>query len=169
MRITDEYRIANERLHAANAKYGTSGAKWAKKVAFLVRETKSETVLDYGCGKGLLAMALRELNIREYDPAVPGKNGDPEPADLVVCTDVLEHIEPACLDDVLGHIRNLTLKNAFLNIATRPAVKFLHDGRNAHLIIKPAQWWRDRIEGFFTIVDWSLAGSQAVNGLVRPS
>ena len=86
---------------------------------------------------------MPDANIREYDPAVPGKDAEPQPADLVICTDVLEHIEPDCLNDVLDHIRQVSLKYAFVNVSTRPAVKFLQDGRNAHLIIQPADWWRD--------------------------
>ena len=168
MRITEEYRAANKRLHEINKKYGTSGAKWAKKVASIVRTTDSQTILDYGCGKGLLAAALPELHIREYDPAISGKDREPGPADLIVCTDVLEHIEPDCLDSVLAHICDLTLKYAFLNVSTRPAVKFLEDGRNAHLIIQPADWWRVRLERYFTLVEWSPVEANAVNTLARP-
>lgn len=98
MRITEEYREANKRLHEINERYGTSGAKWARKVSQLVQSTGSSSVLDYGCGKGLLAAALPELGIREYDPAIPGKDSEPESAEFVVCTDVLEHIETDCLD-----------------------------------------------------------------------
>jgi 2-polyprenyl-3-methyl-5-hydroxy-6-metoxy-1,4-benzoquinol methylase len=168
MRITDEYREANRRLHEINPKYGTSSAKWAQKVVDLVETTGSRSILDYGCGKGHLAATLPQLGIREYDPAVPGKDADPEPADLVVCTDVLEHIEPSCLDDVLKHIQSVTRKAAFLNIATRPAVKTLPDGRNAHLIIESESWWRERIEPLFNIIEWSPDRTWAVNAVVQP-
>ncbi len=167
MRITEEYREANKRLHKINPKYGSSSAKWAAKVVELVGTTGSRTVLDYGCGKGQLAAALPQLDVREYDPAVPGKDAEPQPADLVVCTDVLEHIEPNCLDDVLQHIRSVTGKVAFLNIATRPAVKTLPDGRNTHLIIQSETWWRARIETFFEIVEWVPDRDWAVSALVR--
>ena len=167
MRISEEYRKANRLLHKSNPKYGTSGAKWAKKVARLIARTGAETVLDYGCGKGLLAAGLPDANSREYDPAVPGKDAEPEPADLVVCTDVLEHIEPDCLDAVLDHLRQVTRKHAFVNISTRAAVKFLEDGRNAHLIIQPPGWWKTRIEKYFEIKQWKPAGTE-VNALLRP-
>jgi 2-polyprenyl-3-methyl-5-hydroxy-6-metoxy-1,4-benzoquinol methylase len=71
----------------------------------------------------------------------------PEPHDIVACTDVLEHIEPDCLDDVLKDIRRCTKKVAFLLIATRPAIKVLADGRNAHLIQQPYTWWRTSHRG----------------------
>jgi 2-polyprenyl-3-methyl-5-hydroxy-6-metoxy-1,4-benzoquinol methylase len=133
-----------------------------------VRSTGSRSILDYGCGKGNLAVAMPDLAIREYDPAIAGKDGEPEPADLVICTDVLEHIEPNYLDDVLDHIRSVTAKFAFLNIATRPAVKTLPDGRNTHLIIRPQDWWRSRIEKFFEITEWAPDRDWEVAALVRP-
>lgn len=169
MRITEEYRRANLLLHQSNPKYGTSGVKWTKKVERLIAETAAATVLDYGCGKGLLKAALPDANIREYDPAVPGKDAEPEPADLVVCTDVLEHIEPDCLDEVLGHLRQLALKYVFANISTRAAVKYLEDGRNAHLIIQPPEWWLTRLKKYFEIVEWTPTPKHAgVNALLRP-
>jgi hypothetical protein len=168
MRISNEYREANKRLHETNPRYGSSSAKWAPKVLELLRSTQSKTVLDYGCGKGNLRAALPELEIREYDPAVPGKDAEPKPADLVMCTDVLEHIEPDCLNDVLAHIRSLTLGFAFVNIATRPAIKTLPDGRNTHLIIQSEAWWRARIEAFFQVADWSPDRDWAVSALLQP-
>ena len=51
----------------------------------------------------------------------------------MICTDVLEHIEPDCLQAVLGHLRQVSREYTFVNISTRAAVKSLHDGRNAHL------------------------------------
>ena len=105
----------------------------------------AKTVLDYGCGKGGLGLALSHLLMTGYDPAVAGHEGTPEPADLVICTDVLEHIEPECLEEVLDDLRRCALKGVFLTIATRPAKKFLADGRNAHLIQEPMTWWLPKI------------------------
>jgi hypothetical protein len=35
----------------------------------------------------------------------------------------------------------IIIKIGFFTIATKPARKFLNDGRNAHLIQKPSSWW----------------------------
>ena len=48
--------------------------------------------------------------------------------------ELMEHIEPECLEEVLDNLQWLSLKAVFLVIATRPAKKMLADGRNAHLI-----------------------------------
>jgi 2-polyprenyl-3-methyl-5-hydroxy-6-metoxy-1,4-benzoquinol methylase len=146
--ISENYRDLNRALHETNAAYGTSGGKWAGAVHILAQSTKARSVLDYGAGKGTLKASLPATpayQFREYDPAVEEISAAPEPADLVVCTDVLEHIEPIALDEVLDHLRNLTLTGAFLVVATMPAKKFLADGRNAHLIVQPLRWWLDRI------------------------
>jgi len=107
-------------------------------------------ILDYGCGQRTLEQALG-FPIRNYDPAIPGLDTPPEPADLVVCTDVLEHIEPECLDDVLDDLRRVTRKVGFFVIANRPAKKILPDGRNAHLIQEGIDWWRPRIAARFAL------------------
>jgi 2-polyprenyl-3-methyl-5-hydroxy-6-metoxy-1,4-benzoquinol methylase len=147
MLISAEYRALNAELHARNPTYGTSGGKWAAKVHRLARQYEASSVLDYGCGRGTLGKALRELVkepfcvFAEYDPAIEGKDAHPSRADLVVCGDVLEHIEPDCLYAVLDDIRDLAKKAALFIVATVPAAKTLADGRNTHLIVEPAEWW----------------------------
>jgi 2-polyprenyl-3-methyl-5-hydroxy-6-metoxy-1,4-benzoquinol methylase len=110
----------------------------------LCDEYGTKDVLDYGCGKRTLETALG-FEIANYDPCIPGLDSPPKAHDIVVCTDVLEHIEPECLDAVLSDIRRCTKRVAFLLIATRPAKKFLADGRNAHLIQKDEKWWSERL------------------------
>src|SRR5262245_55345835 len=95
--ITPEYIEQNRLLHERVPEYGMSGQRWGRYVERLITEEKFVSVLDYGCGKGTLAKVLVGYNVAEYDPAVPGKDGRPQPAELVVCTDVLEHIEPELL------------------------------------------------------------------------
>lgn len=148
MLITDEYRKLNEQLHNSNDGYGRSGHKWADLVRHILASTNATTVLDYGCGKKTLQEALG-FEIASYDPAVPGCDATPAAADVVVCSDVLEHIEPDCLDEVLDDIRRCTKEVAVLVVATRPAKKVLADGRNAHLIQKPINWWLREIGSLF--------------------
>jgi len=151
--ISEAYREMNESLHTLRPTYGASGHRWAERIA----ELDYTDILDYGCGKGTLGKALG-FSIKEYDPAIKGKDSEPDPAALVVCTDVLEHIEPEHLDAVLAHIKSLTKERAFLVVATRPANKTLPDGRNAHLIIEPLSWWMRQIEKYFQI-DWTETDS----------
>lgn len=150
MKISDEYRILNEALHGANPAYGTSGAKAAKDVMWAYGAVGALNILDYGAGKGLLKSALpEEMDVREYDPAIPEMSAPPQPADLVACTDVLEHIEPEYLAEVLEDINRLSLKGAYLSISCRQAKKFLADGRNAHLIVEKPMWWISKLSACF--------------------
>jgi hypothetical protein len=99
-------------------------------------------------------MACEPSGVRfnEYDPAIPGKDTLPSFADLVVSTDVLEHIEPDRLDSVLGHLRMLARKAVFVVVSLKDSNKILADGRNAHLIIRPSKWWLKRfVQVGFTV------------------
>lgn len=144
MRITEAYREQNRQLHE-NPAYGVSGKKWAGLVNDTYTQFQCVSALDYGCGKQTLAAAVPHLMIQGYDPAIAGLDAEPDPADLVICGDVLEHVEEECVDDVLDHLQKLSKKVIILVAATRPAIKTLPDGRNAHITIKPGRWWLERI------------------------
>ncbi len=147
MLITDEYRDIQKDLHA-NYDYGkgVDAPECAKIVKGLL---DNGTVLDYGCGQGHLARLLDGYEVEEYDPCIEGKDDEPANADVVVCADVLEHIEPELLDNVLLHIRVLTKKYAVLVIATGPSKKIMKDGRSAHLIVEDQGFWFQKLTGLF--------------------
>lgn len=157
MLITDEYKKLNEELHTTNKHYGTTGVKWADAVIDLTELLKSQDVLDYGCGKSTLANNL-PFDIKQYDPAIPKYAARPEPADILVCTDVLEHIEPECLDDVLNDLYMLTKRACFISIHIGPAKKTLPDGRNAHLIQENDIWWFGAILPRFYLFRYHASG-----------
>lgn len=125
--------------------WGGSGHHHCMTVATFARGLGATSVLDYGCGRGRLKESLLTqshlTDVREYDPGIIGKDALPDPADLVVATDVLEHIEPEKLSTVLRHIRSLAIKGCYFIIATSKSKETLADGRNAHLIQKPGMWW----------------------------
>jgi hypothetical protein len=146
--ITDEYKAMMKKYHEDVLYYGVGAGNYADLIKKLKESIKADSVLDYGCGKGYLAKSL-DFPIWEYDPCVPGKDESPRSADLVVCLDVLEHIEPECLSAVLADIARCTLKNAYFVIHTTAAKKTLPDGRNTHLIQKGSEWWRETLKEFF--------------------
>lgn len=160
MQISPEYREQNRLLHEQREDYGISGARWADYIGRLMDSERFRTALDFGSGKGTLAKAIGErFPIAEYDPAIPGKDAAPEPAELVICTDVLEHIEPVHLNAVLRELARLSERRLFFNIALCEASKTLPDGRNTHLIVKSATWWRERLERYFYIATWQDRGN----------
>lgn len=157
--ITEEYRKLNETLHASNAYFGKSGHKWAVDVIDLALSLRTQDILDYGCGKSTLAHNI-PFRIKQYDPCVPKYSRTPEPAELVVCTDVLEHIEPGCLDSVLDDLKRVTKNMGFFVIANGMAKKNLPDGRNAHLIQEHASWWLPKIFQRFDILNFNVQESE---------
>ena len=151
MLISPEYAALNASLHKSNDAYGTSGSLYADDVARFCLSLNARSVLDYGAGKGLMKKSLpATLDVREYDPAIEAISARPEKADIVTCTDVLEHIEPDYLLEVLEDINGLSVRGVFLSIACRPAKKFLSDGRNAHLIVEKPMWWLGKISACFS-------------------
>ena len=167
--ISESYRAQQQNLHT-NPAYGVASVKFAPLVAEVMKQNKFREVLDYGAGKGRLGKRLEELLnpspiVHPYDPAIPQWAVPPKPCDFVACIDVLEHVEPDLLDNVLDHLKSVTLRNGLFTVHTGPAVKVLDDGRNAHLIQKPYDWWLPKLierfelfvfqrhsNGFFVVV-----------------
>jgi 2-polyprenyl-3-methyl-5-hydroxy-6-metoxy-1,4-benzoquinol methylase len=150
MLISPEYAALNAEHHQKDGSYGAFGGN-AENLIHACEQLGTRDVLDYGCGKGALAARL-PWPIKEYDPAIPGKDSPPEPADIVICRDVLEHIEPEYLDAVLADLARCVKKIGLFSTATGPSWDVLSDGRNAHLIQQPWEWWKERLSPYFTIL-----------------
>jgi len=157
--ISAEYKELNRKLHQENIFYGVGGSKHKDTVLKIAEKLGTTSILDYGCGKGFLAKEI-PFPIWEYDPAIPGKDAPPRPADLVVCTDVLEHIEPDKILPVLADLKRVVMKCGYFIIHTGAAQKTLPDGRNTHLIQQGKQWWKNRLKAFFTVGNIQQKGQE---------
>lgn len=152
--ISHAYLETQKELHK-DADYGTASLSYATLLKSIIEQTGSKSVSDYGAGKcnlrkGLQHAGLAEFEYFPYDPVFP-EYGKPKSADIVCCIDVLEHIEPELIDNVLNELATITKKVGFFTIATGPAKKLLSDGRNAHLIQKPSSWWLRQIVDRFEV------------------
>lgn len=156
MLITEQYRAEQAALHA-KGNYGTAALQYGKVVTGLLNSTGAQSILDYGCGSKrslLQALSLPSDVVYEgYDPAIPDYADTPMPAELVCCIDVLEHIEPTLLDNVLDHLAELCDPYGFFTVHSGPAVKVLSDGRNAHLTQEGPDWWMPRFKQRFEVLD----------------
>lgn len=153
--ISEEYRKLQQDLHQ-DPDYGVMSIQFAPIVKQIMIDFKSQSLSDYGAGKQNLIKALREKHQFDttyfpYDPAFP-EYGPPRPADLVCCIDVLEHIEPELIDNVLDDLAQLTIKHGLFSVHMGPARKVLTDGRNAHLIQQPSSWWLPKLCERFEII-----------------
>jgi len=155
---SNEYIEQLRKLHEDNDKFGV-GAQTSKhydQIAKIIKIKQIKTVLDYGCGKGHFISYIKEkfpdVNIVGYDIANPIYSENPSGQfDLVVCLDVMEHIEFGLLSDVLTDIKNKTSNIFVTTIANYPAKAQLPDGRNAHLIQIPFGQWFNIFSSFFRV------------------
>jgi len=140
--ITAKYLRTQEALH--EGAYGSSGHYWLGHVAEICDVLNCRSVLDYGAGKGTLGPYLKRLGIEyaAYDPVTFPKKPSGR-FDLVVCLDVMEHIEEAFVPAVMAEIWGYTNIAMFCVVNTRASSKTLSDGRNAHITERPYEWWRD--------------------------
>jgi hypothetical protein len=155
--ISEEYLRLNAELHRSPAKYGHRGKNHLAAVVGLWEQFEIRSTLDYGCGKAKLRDAIRESTGRQiacYDPAIPEFSELPKPADLVVCTDVLEHVEPDLIDNVLDHLQTLVKKVGFFVISLKlDETKTLPDGTNPHRLVRSPKWWTEKLSARFVLVE----------------
>lgn len=153
MLISEEYKALQVKAHQDKPDWGRASVANAGNIAEFCRVYGAKELLDYGCGKQRLRDALVPYNIKVtgYDPGIPGLDSPPEPHDFVACIDVLEHIEPEFINNVLNDLRRVTKKAGIFTISTVPASTILADGTNAHRIIEGPGWWLKRLCKLFSV------------------
>lgn len=106
-----------------------------------------DSMLDFGCGKGQPFTSLDSdtFKVYNYDP-VTSPIKLPSAVDLVYSSDVLEHVELDQIDEVLSKLFSIGQKYQYHLIACHPAKKTLSDGRNAHIIVEPPKWWKEKLQ-----------------------
>ena len=160
--LIDSYKV----LHQEEGKFkGISLVPLVPTLMSLIKENDCKTLLDYGCGKAIpydkdrckevdLRNPIQKLcNLKSfdlYDPAyekyatLPNKKYD-----IVVCTDVLEHIAEQDINYVLTEILSHSKKIVFLNISCQPALKHFKEGKfkgkNVHISVFDPSWWGHKI------------------------
>lgn len=132
--------------------YGATAYLYFDQIAQEVLKLKPQSILDFGCGRSdLVAHFWRDgkRRIAKYDPAIPlYKRMPAEGFDLVLCTDVMEHIPMTEVDGTLKYIRTKA-PQALFTISLIPARAKLPDGRNAHVTLLDAEEWMRWIGSIF--------------------
>jgi len=146
--ISNEYKETLTKIHD-KTKFGKR-RKLPDYLEQFIHDNDPESILDFGCGKGNLVTALTEKysnkKIYGYDPANRDYDNPLFLVDMIISTDVLEHVEPLYLDKTLQEIYNNSNMIYHL-ISCAPAKLILPDGRNAHLIQETPDWWRSKFKG----------------------
>lgn len=122
---------------------GGSLAPHIKEITGLIKQCECKTLLDYGCGKAREHKKNKLIdNVTLYDAYCEPYTKKPEGTfDMVICTDVLEHIPMNEVGKIIAELMNYTNKVLFLSICTKPAKKTFRNGVNVHLTIQPESWW----------------------------
>lgn len=166
-----DYYLEQCKIHHATKKTfsGNGVLKHARALVEFSKRIGAVSAIDYGCGKGLqygraviaplqpvdappadsvqlltLEQALG-YGVYKYDPAVPMFSAPPlSRADFVWCTDVLEHIPEEDIPFIVSELSRLAIKGVFVTVGTYPAKKHLPNGENAHVCVKPTEWWVEK-------------------------
>ena len=153
--ITEEYRKELLELHKAS--WGTTGGVYSGDtvVEFIKAFPDIKTILDYGCGEGSLKKWVEEAGITDkewyqYDPGVEEFSLCPAGRfDLVITTDVLEHVEEDHIDSVIDDLNYLTKKYLFNEVACYLARRNFqsgpYEGKDLHISLKAPDDWMLRL------------------------
>ena len=161
--LSKEYK---KQLSTMHKKAFGSGRELHPEVIRLLDLGGINSLLDFGCGKGLISNTIKEqypdITVYSYDP-ITSPIELPDKVDMIFSSDVIEHIEPEYLDQTLDKLFNTATKVQYHLIACSPAKKNLPDGRNAHLIVEKPHWWKNKLEKY----GWSFEYEEVVERNVQ--
>ena len=151
----EQYKLLNDK----NKLYYESNLSifnMVNEISLFIDYLKPKNILDYGCGNGVLLKLLRykypEINIDGYDPAIKEFSVIPQNHyDMIINTDVLEHIPKSDIGDVVNHIKSLS-NNVFFCLHHGKAWTILPNGENAHTTIEPKEWYHNLMKKYFDII-----------------
>jgi len=149
------------------SKWGSTGARYSGRDILRLLEERPyiHSVLDFGAGKGSLEEFVqewslevggRQLDWTNYDPGIPEYDTLPDrDFDLVITTDVLEHVEPDLLEHVIKQLEARAGKVMYNDIACYPTGKLFgegpYKGEDLHLTVQSPQWWKDTFKANSTL------------------
>ena len=151
--MQDEYLIEQyKKLYSQNRRYGRSGVRYLDVILPWIKHLEPESILDYGCGYSELLDRIKsryKVSIFKYDPAISKYSKMPsEHVDMVICTDVLEHLYRNDIYKTISFIKKIS-ECAIFSISCRLAYIKLPDGTNCHKTVKPKSWWMNRLKKYY--------------------
>ena len=143
---------------------GSSLSKWVDEIKMIKKRNDISSIIDFGCGKAYLYKERFKIITKEkrisydgigaywnvndivlYDPGVEEYSVYPnQQKDMVICTDVLEHISPQDTEKFIRDIFLLANKLVFfvIHIKPSPSNKKLSNGENIHINLKTIEEWK---------------------------
>lgn len=148
MAQSQEYRDLLTKMHKENRKWGAEfkSAPIPQMLIDTIEKYKPKTILDFGCGKGMLVQRLSsmypDITITGWDPSHEVELSGLY--DMIISTDVLEHVETDYVNDTIKDLCNRANVCQYHIIACYEATAVLPDRRNAHLTVMTPSWWQDK-------------------------
>jgi len=117
--LISETALKEQKIAHAFGSVPSRAHEFAPLISQMIEKLGITELLDYGCGKGELIPHLKsshEFKIQLYDPAVDEYAGKALPMQMVVCIDVLEHVESEYVAPVLNDLERVTGAVLFLSV-----------------------------------------------------
>lgn len=154
-----EYRAELRAAHAdhfgspVKGKWGRSGSRHWPLVKEFADRLGAKWILDYGSGAETFAPEATAAGYRvEMFDVGTDRLAIPKQVDVSFSSDVLEHVEPEKIDNVMKFLYLIARKGGWHKIALKPANKILPiTKRNAHILLRDPAWWT----GAFKKAGWS--------------
>lgn len=125
-----------------------------------------ESVLDVGCGRGNFVYSLFREGVRAVgvDFAVKSYYVGPKylvanarnlpfpdnSFTIVTSFDMMEHLQENEVEKVIGELWRVCQTEVVMTICFRDSV-FRVRGKSLHSTIRPAKWWKEKLQKFFQI------------------
>lgn len=147
------------------------GAAVARQVLKALGPTIGDLIIDYGAGPGKACKIFLEYGLHPIAVDIAENSLAPELRDEIFfiqanlwnlppmhsdwcyCTDVLEHLPMDKVETAIKGISERTLRGGYIQVATiydrnGPLIA----GKHLHLTVKPAPWWMDKVQQYFSVV-----------------
>ena len=147
-----DYIKQYELLYKIKKNYGKTSIKLYDVLEKIINDLNILSVLDYGCGKSKLLDLIKKnkkIKIYRYDPAIKKYSKlTKNKTDLVICTDVLQHVPLYDLDRVLKEIKSKGIYILFYIKCTNHKTK-LPNGTYANCTVYDKKWWLEKLSNYY--------------------
>lgn len=147
-----DYIKQYELLYKIKKNYGKTSIKLYDMLEKIINHLNILSVLDYGCGKSKLLDLIKKnkkIKIYRYDPAIKKYSKlTKNKTDLVICTDVLQHVPLYDLDRVLKEIKSKGIYILFYIKCTNHKTK-LPNKTYANCTVYDKKWWLEKLSNYY--------------------
>lgn len=147
-----DYIKQYELLYKRKKNYGKTSIKLYDMLKKIINDLNISSVLDYGCGKSKLLDLIKKnkkIKIYRYDPAIKKYSKlTKNKTDLVICTDVLQHVPLYDLDRVLKEIKSKGIYILFYIKCTNHKTK-LPNKTYANCTVYDKKWWLEKLSNYY--------------------